>query len=83
MNDDFRTDPKPPEVEIDRGLIGGLLLRHFIDEGDDDLVQAANDRRLSDIVEGADELGQVNVHVLFGNEEVAMTRFHWADLVPT
>ena len=82
MNDDIRTDPKPAWVEIDRGILAGALLNHFEAEGADDLVMAANDGRLSGILEGADELGQVTVHVWFGEQQVAMARFHWSDLVP-
>ncbi len=81
MSDDIRTDPKPADIEVDRDLIPGLLLRHFHDAGDDDLMRAALDGRLTWIAEGFDDLGYRHVTVMFRDETVAVARFHWSDLL--
>ena len=77
-DDDFRTDPKPPDQPVDINLIPGLLLRMFHDAGDDDLVRAALDQRLSWVAEEFDEFGHRHVTVWFGDEEIAVARFHWS-----
>jgi hypothetical protein len=57
MSDDIRTDPKPSDLEVSHDRITGLLMRHSNDAGDDDLVRAVVDQRLSWVAEPFDEFG--------------------------
>jgi hypothetical protein len=79
-SEEVRVDPKPANAVVDYSLIEPWLVASFQAAGDDDLLQAALDGRLTWKGDPFDESGYRHNTVSFGDEQVAVARLHWSDL---
>jgi hypothetical protein len=85
-DDEIRTDPKPPDVVLDRDrvpqLIGAAMLA--ADNDDDDLRRDLILDEFTWILDGWDDHGQATVEVIARRDGrlLGSVRLHWSRLLP-